>query len=216
MQIALWEEYSCKLEAQVHALTSENDALQRRIASVQSSLANGAASGPASATQCLVGLLPRRTVSPQTTTATASVMCESTHPSCAIVTAASHVQGRQPGTPAASRAPHRSQTSVSAKVLPALNAMPAADADTVKMLHDVWSAGTRRRGNSITCCGTAAKLISKDGCPADWPGDEGDTSQRQSVASGAKYVEKLNEEFSKRAPMFQDDALFIKCGQRVA
>ena len=44
----------------------------------------------------------------------------------------------------------------------------------------------------------------------DWPGDEGDTSQRQSVASGAKYVEKLNEEFSKRAPMFQDDALFIR------
>ena len=41
-QIALWEEYSCKLEAQVHALTSENDALQKRIASVQSSLANGA------------------------------------------------------------------------------------------------------------------------------------------------------------------------------
>lgn len=37
-QIALWEEYSCKLEAQVHALTSENDALQKRIASVQSSL----------------------------------------------------------------------------------------------------------------------------------------------------------------------------------
>jgi hypothetical protein len=50
---------------------------------------------------------------------------------------------------------------------------------------------------------------------ADWPGDEGDTSQRQSVASGAKYVEKLNEEFSKRAPMFQDDALFIRCGQPV-
>ena len=47
----------------------------------------------------------------------------------------------------------------------------------------------------------------------DWPGDEGDTSQRQSVASGAKYVEKLNEEFSKRAPMFQDDALFIRCGR---
>ena len=38
LQIALWEEYSCKLEAQVHALTSENDALQKRIASVQSSL----------------------------------------------------------------------------------------------------------------------------------------------------------------------------------
>ena len=46
---------------------------------------------------------------------------------------------------------------------------------------------------------------------ADWPGDEGDTGQRKSVASGAKYVEKLNEEFSKRAPMFQDDALFIRC-----
>ena len=38
LQIALWEEYSCKLEAQVHALTSENDALQKRIATVQSSL----------------------------------------------------------------------------------------------------------------------------------------------------------------------------------
>ena len=52
-------------------------------------------------------------------------------------------------------------------------------------------------------------------CIADWPGDEGDTGQRQSVASGAKYVEKLNEEFSKRAPMFQDDALFIRCQIRL-
>ena len=50
---------------------------------------------------------------------------------------------------------------------------------------------------------------------ADWPGDEGDTGQRKSVASGAKYVEKLNEEFSKRAPMFQDDALFIRCSTQL-
>jgi hypothetical protein len=38
-QIALWEEYSCKLEQRVHALTHENDALQRQIAGVQETLA---------------------------------------------------------------------------------------------------------------------------------------------------------------------------------
>lgn len=39
LQIALWEEYSCKLEQRVHALTHENDALQRQIAGVQETLA---------------------------------------------------------------------------------------------------------------------------------------------------------------------------------
>lgn len=38
-QIALWEEYSCKLEQRVHALTHENDTLQRQIAGVQDTLA---------------------------------------------------------------------------------------------------------------------------------------------------------------------------------
>ena len=42
-QIALWEEYSCKLEQRVHALTHENDALQRQIVGVQETLAAGEA-----------------------------------------------------------------------------------------------------------------------------------------------------------------------------
>jgi hypothetical protein len=42
-QIALWEEYSCKLEQRVHALTHENDALQRQIIGVQETLAAGEA-----------------------------------------------------------------------------------------------------------------------------------------------------------------------------
>lgn len=43
LQIALWEEYSCKLEIQVHVLTGENDTLQKRLAAVQGSLADGGA-----------------------------------------------------------------------------------------------------------------------------------------------------------------------------
>ena len=45
-QIALWEEYSCKLETQVHVLTGENDTLQKRLAAVQGSLADGGTCPP--------------------------------------------------------------------------------------------------------------------------------------------------------------------------
>ena len=38
-----------------------------------------------------------------------------------------------------------------------------------------------------------------------------ETSGRREGGGGSKYVEKLTVEFNKRAPMFQDDALFIKC-----
>jgi hypothetical protein len=36
-------------------------------------------------------------------------------------------------------------------------------------------------------------------------------NQREAVASGERYVDKLNEELGKRAPMFVDDANFIRC-----
>ncbi len=51
VQIALWEEYSCKLEQRVHALTHENDALQRQIVGVQDTLAAAGASPPPQNTQ---------------------------------------------------------------------------------------------------------------------------------------------------------------------
>lgn len=65
-QIALWEEYSCKLEQRVHALTHENDALQRQIEGVQETLAAAGAAHalpdpPPTQLSCLqqsVGLLP--------------------------------------------------------------------------------------------------------------------------------------------------------------
>ena len=46
---------------------------------------------------------------------------------------------------------------------------------------------------------------------AEWPDAQGEVSGREAVASGGKYVEKLSDEFNKRAPMFQDDVLFIRC-----
>lgn len=46
---------------------------------------------------------------------------------------------------------------------------------------------------------------------AEWPEQGGEANGRDAVASGSKYVEKLSEEFNKRAPMFQDDVLFIRC-----
>lgn len=40
--------------------------------------------------------------------------------------------------------------------------------------------------------------------------DASASNQREAVASGERYVDKLNEELGKRAPMFVDDANFIR------
>lgn len=46
---------------------------------------------------------------------------------------------------------------------------------------------------------------------AEWQENGGDGGQRGSVVSGERYVVKLQEELGKRAPMFVDDANFIRC-----
>ena len=46
----------------------------------------------------------------------------------------------------------------------------------------------------------------------EWPEDGSQGGQREAVASGERYVDKLQEELGKRAPMFVDDANFIRCG----
>ena len=43
--------------------------------------------------------------------------------------------------------------------------------------------------------------------------DASASNQREAVASGERYVDKLNEELGKRAPMFVDDANFIRCAR---
>jgi len=123
-QIALWEEYSCKLEQRVHALTHENDALQRQIEGVQETLAAAGVEGLSG------GNTPARDIS---TTS--------------------------------SRAVHDNN-----------NASPGPDG----------------------------------GFNEDWPEDGADGGQRSSVVSGERYVTKLQEELGKRAPMFVDDANFIR------
>ena len=47
-------------------------------------------------------------------------------------------------------------------------------------------------------------------CGTDFE-DASASNQREAVASGERYVDKLNEELGKRAPMFVDDANFIRC-----
>jgi len=46
---------------------------------------------------------------------------------------------------------------------------------------------------------------------AEWAEEGSGRGHREAVASGERYVDKLQEELGKRAPMFVDDANFIRC-----